>query len=44
MQSHDRQMPIMEHLIELRNRLTWAVLALFITFGRGVRIETTRRG
>lgn len=33
MQSHDRQMPIMEHLIELRNRLTWAVLALFITFG-----------
>ena len=23
----------MEHLIELRNRLTWAVLALFITFG-----------
>ncbi|SOB91375.1 twin-arginine translocase subunit TatC [Thalassospira xiamenensis] len=33
MQSHDKQMPIMEHLIELRNRLTWAVLALFITFG-----------
>ncbi|RCK24821.1 preprotein translocase subunit TatC [Thalassospira profundimaris] len=32
MQSHDKQMPIMEHLIELRNRLTWAVLALFITF------------
>ncbi|WP_411045564.1 twin-arginine translocase subunit TatC [Thalassospira lucentensis] len=33
MQSHDKQMPIMEHLIELRNCLTWAVLALFITFG-----------
>ncbi|MDP2697966.1 twin-arginine translocase subunit TatC [Thalassospira sp.] len=33
MQSQDKQMPIMEHLIELRNRLTWAVLALFITFG-----------
>lgn len=33
MQSHDEQMPIMEHLIELRNRLTWAVLALFLTFG-----------
>ena len=33
MQSDDKQMPIMEHLIELRNRLTWAVLALFITFG-----------
>ncbi|MBX2830778.1 MAG: twin-arginine translocase subunit TatC [Rhodospirillales bacterium] len=33
MQAHDKQMPIMEHLIELRNRLTWAVLALFITFG-----------
>lgn len=33
MQSHDKQMPILEHLIELRNRLTWAVLALFITFG-----------
>ena len=33
MQSHDQQMPIMEHLIELRNRLTWAVLALFLTFG-----------
>ena len=32
MQAHDKQMPIMEHLIELRNRLTWAVLALFITF------------
>ncbi|WP_114104197.1 twin-arginine translocase subunit TatC [Thalassospira profundimaris] len=32
MQTHDKQMPIMEHLIELRNRLTWAVLALFITF------------
>tara|TARA_R110000868_G_scaffold92100_3_gene255242 strand:- start:19352 stop:20344 length:993 start_codon:yes stop_codon:yes gene_type:complete len=33
MQAHDKQMPIMEHLIELRNRLTWSVLALFITFG-----------
>lgn len=32
-QPEDNQMPIMEHLIELRNRLTWSVLALFITFG-----------
>ncbi|WP_181847694.1 twin-arginine translocase subunit TatC [Thalassospira profundimaris] len=33
MQLQDPQMPIMEHLIELRNRLTWSVLALFVTFG-----------
>lgn len=33
MQLQDQQMPIMEHLIELRNRLTWSVLALFVTFG-----------
>ncbi|MEQ5774230.1 twin-arginine translocase subunit TatC [Thalassospira sp. NFXS8] len=33
MQLQDQQMPIMEHLIELRNRLTWSVLALIVTFG-----------
>ncbi|WP_085583555.1 twin-arginine translocase subunit TatC [Thalassospira mesophila] len=33
MQLPDQQMPIMEHLIELRNRLTWSVLALIVTFG-----------
>ena len=29
---HDQQMPLLEHLIELRNRLVYAVAALFVAF------------
>src|SRR5690606_9393427 len=32
-QIEDRKMPLLEHLVELRRRLLWAVVALFISFG-----------
>jgi sec-independent protein translocase protein TatC len=28
----DRQMPLMDHIIELRNRLMWSVAAIFVAF------------
>lgn len=31
-QSEDKAMPLMEHLLELRKRLVWSILAFFIAF------------
>ncbi|WP_419800070.1 hypothetical protein [Terasakiella sp.] len=39
-QAVENTMPLMEHLIELKNRLTVAVIALFIAFWGATTLQT----